>query len=244
MRKIEKAARDYIENVVQKAVSTTGGGGYNLMHVIADEGVTYLYKRPYPVQTLIPVEANKGKTASWDAIGPYESLAAAFGDEDPTLVEADMSTHNRTDTVKYMYAVGRLTKAVKLAGLAQIPTRDLKAIRIDIAQDSLRALRERSMLGVSRDVTNITNAFTPASSNEYKGIYELITANTSGNPDTGDQCWIDVSGSSVDTYCEIMQYLDKTYTYMAKFGMQPNIAICDYKTCWYHPARSCRVLQV
>lgn len=228
--KIEKAARDYIENVVQKAVSTTSGGGYNLMHVIADEGVTYLYKRPYPVQTLIPVEANKGKTASWDAIGPYNSLAAAFGDEDPTLVEADMVTYNRTDTVKYMYAVGRLTKAVKLAGLAQIPTRDLKAIRIDIAQDSLRALRERSMLGVSRDVTNITNAFTSASSNEYKGMYELITANTAGAPDTADQCWIDVSSSSVDTYGEIMQYLDTTYTYMTKFGMQPNLALCDYKT--------------
>ena len=228
--KIEKAAREYIETVIQKAVSTTGGGGYNLMHVIADEGVTYLYKRPYPVQTLIPVEANKGKTASWDAIGPYESLAAAFGDEDPTLVEADMTTYNRTDTVKYMYAVGRLTKAVKLAGLAQIPARDLKAIRIDLAQDSLRALRERSMLGVTRTVSDITNAFTAAAGTQYAGMYELITNNTAGNPDTGDQCWIDVSSSSVDTYGEIMQYLDKTYTYMNKFGMQPNLAICDYKT--------------
>ena len=228
--KIEKAAREYIDGIVKKAVSTTSGGGYNLMHVIADQDVTYLYKRPYPIQTLIPVEANKGKTASWDAIGPYESLAAAFGAEDPALTEADMTTYNRTDTVKYMYAVGRLTKAVKLAGLAQIPARDLKAIRIDLAQDSLRALRERSMLGVSRDVTSITNAWTAATSQQYKGMYELITSNTAGNPDTADQCWIDVSSSSVDTYGEIMQYLDKTYTYMNKFGMQPNIAICDMKT--------------
>lgn len=228
--KMEKAAREYVEGIIKKAESTTSAGGYPLMHVIADEQVTYLYKRPYPLQTLIPVEANKGKTASWDAIGPYESLSAAFGDEDPSLTESEIKTYNRTDTVKYMYAVGRLTKAVKLAGLAQIPARDLKAIRIDVAQDSMRALRERGMLGVSRDLTSITNAYTAASSNQYKGLYELITSNTAGNPETGDQCWIDVSSSSVDTYGEIMQYLDKTYTYMNKFGMQPNIALCDYKT--------------
>lgn len=228
--KIEKAAKAYLDGVIKKAESTTSAGGYPLMHVIADQEVTYLYKRPYPVQTLIPVEANKGKTAAWDAIGPYEIGSAAFGDEDPSLTESDLTTHTRTDTVKYMYAVGRLTKAVKLAGLAQIPARDVKAIRIDTAQDAMRALRERSMLGVSRDVTNVTNAWTSAASNQYKGMYELITANTAGNPDTGDQCWIDVSSSSVDTYGEIMQYLDKTYRYMVKYGMQPNIAICDYPT--------------
>ena len=228
--KINKAAREYIDGLIKKAESTTSAGGYPLMHVIADEQVTYLYKRPYPVQTLIPVEANKGKTASWDSIGPYELGSAAFGDEDPTLTESDLTTHNRTDTVKYMYAVGRLTKAVKLAGLSQIPARDMKAIRIDTAQDALRALRERSMLGVSRDVTNTTNAYTDATSSEYAGIYELIANNTAGNPTTGDQCWIDVSSSSVDTYGEIMQYLDKTYNYMVIYGMQPNLAICDYKT--------------
>jgi hypothetical protein len=129
-----------------------------------------------------------------------------------------------------MYAVGRLTKAVKLAGLAQIPARDIKAIRIDTAQDALRSLRERSMLGVDRDVTSTTNAWTAAASNQYKGMYELVTNNTAGNPTTGDQCWIDVSSSSVDTYGEIMQYLDKSYRYMVLYGMQPNLALCDYAT--------------
>jgi len=200
------------------------------MHVIADTDVTYLYKRPYPVQTLIPVEANKGKTASWDAIGPFDMGSAAFGDEDPILVESNIKAYTRTDTVKYMYAVGRLTKAVKLAGLAQIPARDIKAIRIDTAQDALRALRERSMLGVTRNVASYNNTFAPAAAGQYKGLYELITSNTSGNPTTGDQCWYDASSSSVDTYGEIMVWLDKTYNAMTLFHMRPNLAICDYKT--------------
>lgn len=228
--KIAKAAEEYTAEVIKKAESTTSGIGTAFMHVITDQEVTYLYKRPYPIQTLIPVEANKGKTASWDSIGPYEIGSAAFGSEDPDLTETDIVGHTRTDTVKYMYAVGRLTKAVKFAGLSQVPARDIKAIRIDVAQDAMRALRERSMLGVNRNVTDTTNAFTAAAATEYKGMYELITSNTSGAPGTGDQCWIDVSSSSVDTYGEIMQYLDMSYRYMVKYGMQPNLAICDYAT--------------
>src|SRR5690606_5229513 len=127
-------------------------------------------------------------------------------------------------------AVGRLTKAVKLAGLAQVPARDIKAIRIDVAQDAMRSLRERSMLGIDRNVSSVTNAWTAAAANEYNGMYELVTANTSGNPTTGDQWWYDVSSSSVDTYGEIMTYLDKTYDAMVLYGMRPNLAICDYKT--------------
>ena len=121
----------------------------NLMHVIADKDVTYLYKRPYPAQALIPTEANKGKTANFDIVGPYDFGSAAFGTEDQTFQESDITTYNRSQVIKYLYAVGRVTKAAQLAGLAQIPARDVLAIRIDAAQDALRALRERAILGVS-----------------------------------------------------------------------------------------------
>ena len=234
-KRVDKGVEDYISAVISKAdaiskADSTSSLGSSLMHVIADDKVTYLYKRPYPFQTLIPVEANMGKVANWDAIGPYEISSAAFGEEDPSLTESDMTAHNRSATIKFMYAVGRLTKAVKLAGLSQVPARDIKAIRIDIAQDALRSLRERSMLGVDRNVQSITNAFTSAAAIQYAGAYELITNNSSGAPTTGDQCWADVSASSVDTYGEIMQYLDTTYQDMTLFGMQPNVAMCDLKT--------------
>ncbi len=223
---IDKKVLGYLDGLLQKAESTTSTAGAALMHVIADEQVTYLYKRPYPVQALIPVEANKGKTASWDSVGPYEFGSAAFGSEDPSLTESDIVAHNRTDTIKYMYAVGRLTKAVKLAGLTQIPVRDVKAVRIDTAQDALRALRERSLLGVNRDVTNTTNAFVAAASNQYAGMYELITNAAS----YANVCYIDCTSLGVDTYGEIMIQLDNSYAAMTKMGMQPNLAICDYKT--------------
>ena len=197
----------------------------NLMHVIADQDVTYLYKRPYPVQALIPTEANKGKTANFDIVGPYDFGSATFGTEDQLFQESDITTYNRSQTIRYLFAVGRVTKAAQLAGLAQIPARDVLAIRIDAAQDALRALRERALLGVTLDVTSTSNAYRAAASttdNWYNGLYNIITANTGAS-----QSWITSNGG---TYDQIMADLDQTYRTMVKFAMQPNMALCDYRT--------------
>lgn len=214
---------DSIKKAMTAGTSSTTGS--YLMHVIADEGVTYMYKRPYPIQALIPVEANKGRQALWDVIGPYEFGSAGFGTEDQSFTESDITTHQRTDFIKYMYTVGRVTKAAQFAGLAQVPSRDMLAIRIDACQDALRALRERRMLGVTSDVSDTNFAFTSAAANEYAGLYQLITTNTSTT--TGNQCWISSTGN---TYKMIMNDLDTTYRYMLKFGMQPNLAVCDLRT--------------
>lgn len=222
--KMDKMAKQYAEQLLEKAETTTTS---NFMHTIYDDKAVYMYKMPLPIQAMIPVEANKGKVAAWDFMGPYDFGSAAFGAEDPNLQESTITSYNRTATIKYMYSVGRLTKAVKLAGLAQVPVRDIKAIRVDSAQEALRELRERRMLGVTSDVTNTTNAFTAADANEYAGMYELITNNTGSAP---TKTWVDVSSSSVDTYGEIMSYLDTTYNYMVRMKMRPNLAICDYKT--------------
>jgi hypothetical protein len=223
---MDKMTREYLDKVISKAETTTS----NLMHVIADEQVTYLYKRPYPFQALIPAQANKGKTALWDAVGPYGDMgSAAFGTEDPTLQESDMNAWNRTDTIKYMYSVGRLTKASKLAGLTQVPARDLKAIRVDMAQDSIRALRERTMLGVTRDLKSTSNEFVPAGPLEYKGVHELITDNV-GTGAVGAQLWVDVASSNVNTFQKLNEKLDETYNKLVLYGISPNLAFCDFPT--------------
>ena len=88
-------------NEVRKALTMATS---NLMHVIADKDVTYLYKRPYPAQALIPTEANKGRQANFDIIGPYDFGSAGFGTEDQSFTESDITTYNRTQTIKLMYA--------------------------------------------------------------------------------------------------------------------------------------------
>jgi hypothetical protein len=209
-------------NEIRKALTAATS---NLMHVIADQDVTYLYKRPYPLQALIPTEANKGKTANFDIVGPYDFGSSGFGTEDQSFTESDITTYNRSQNIKYLYAVGRVTKAAQLAGLAQIPARDVLAIRIDAAQDALRALRERALLGVTLDVSDTTNLFrsTVASTDiTYNGLYQMITSNTGTS-----KCW---KTSAAGTYDGIMADLDETYRNMVKYAMQPNLALCDYRT--------------
>jgi hypothetical protein len=223
---MDKMTRQYIDAVIKKADTTES----NLMHVIADEQVTYLYKRPYPFQSLIPVEANKGKWAAWDVIGPYDITSAYFGDEDPKLTETNMKAYNRFDRIRYMYTVGRLTKAAQLAGLTQIPARDLRAIRVDMAQDALRALRERSMLGVTRNLQSVKNYFETAGPLEYAGLSQIIKSNA-GTGVLKDKTWIDGSEvGGIKTFTDINFYLDEVYSKMVLYGMRPNLALCDYKT--------------
>ena len=216
---------EYAEGCEFKKAMTTAS---NLMHVIADQDVTYLYKRPYPFQAMIPTEANKGKTANFDIVGPWDLPGAGPGTEDQMFTEGDPSPYNRSQTVKYLYSVYRVTMASQLAGLAQVPARDLLSIRIDMAQDALRSLRERMMLGVNYSPTDTTMAFRSAVSSTniaYNGIYQIIQANTATAGSGAN--WVTSGGASYD---QINKDLDASYQAMAKYGFQPNIAFCDYQT--------------
>lgn len=208
----------------KKAMTTAS----NLMHVIADQDVTYLYKRPYPFQALIPSEANKGKTANFDIVGPWDLPGTSFGTEDQMFTEGDPSPYNRSQYIKYMYSVYRVTMAAQLAGLAQVPARDMLAIRIDMAQDALRSLRERALIGVNTSPTDTTMAFRAAvgaTNVSYNGVYQIIQANTKTAGSGAN--WVTSGGVSYD---QINKDLDTSYQAMAKYGFQPNIAFCDYQT--------------
>jgi hypothetical protein len=229
IRKADRENLDYLLDLdIQKATDTTS----NLMHVIADQNVAYLYKRAYPIQALIPTEANKGKTANWDAIAPFDLGSWGPITEDAELVDSSQAPYNRSQVVKYFATVFRVTKAAQFAGLAQIPPRDMLAIRIDAAQDAMRAGRERAMLGVNLSINDTNFAFRPTlslttdSTNLYfNGIYQMLQNNTSGA--TSNQTWVASSGNS---YNQINTDLGTTYRYMRKFGMMPNLAITDLRT--------------
>ncbi|MFA7121590.1 MAG: hypothetical protein WC277_08900, partial [Bacilli bacterium] len=176
MADVKKAVDDFMTEIDSVRKATTSSS--NLMHSISDNEVTMLFKKVYPASSLIPVEASIGKVTQWDAIGVNEAGTAFFGSEDPDLTESDMGDHTRTATNKIMYSVLRVTKMAYEAGKKQVPARDMMTIRSLAANEMLKNLRERSILGVTRDVAASTNAFQDAGPLEYAGIYELVTANT------------------------------------------------------------------
>ena len=226
---IKKAQQDFASELdaqlrastLKKATSTTSVS--NLMHNYSDEQVVMLFKKVYPAQALIPVEANHGKVAQWDAITKEGAGTAFFGSEDPNLTESDITDAIRTATCKIMYSVMRVTTMAKIAGQTQYPARDVMAIRTLAANEMIRNLRERSIIGVNRDVTNTTPTYTAASSLEYAGLYELITANTAA------PLYQTYSGGAA-TLDKIKPFLDESYRQMKLNGQNPNLALCDWKT--------------
>ena len=226
---IKKAQQDFASELdaqlrastLKKATSTTSVS--NLMHNYSDEQVVMLFKKVYPAQALIPVEANHGKVAQWDAITKEGAGTAFFGSEDPNLTESDITDAIRTATCKIMYSVMRVTKMAKIAGQTQYPARDVMAIRTLASNEMIRNLRERSIIGVNRDVTNTTPTYTAASSLEYAGLYELITANTAA------PLYQTYSGGAA-TLDKIKVFLDESYRQMKLNGQNPNLALCDWKT--------------
>jgi len=221
---VRKAQEAFVSEIDSVRKATTSAS--NLMHSISDDEVVMLFKKIYPASALIPVEVSIGKITQWDAIGPNEAGTAYFGSENPNLTDSEIQDHTRTAENKILYSVGGVTKMAYEAGKNQVPVRDMMAIRSLAANEMVRNLRERAILGVTRDVTSSSNVFTNATPLEYAGLHQLITANTGD-----DKTYVDVSGvdGGVKTMKEIDPYLDQVYENMISFSLTPNLALCSYK---------------
>lgn len=242
-QKIQKAKADILteidnitgsEDDITKAVTTSS----NLMHNYADQQVTILFKKILPVQTMIQTTANFGKYAEWDAIPPNGAGSAHFDDEDPEIVESDMDDITKMTPVKIMYSKGRLTKMVQIAGQTQKPARDLMAIRTMASNEMIKNLRERSVLGVTRDVKATTNSFAPATAKQYAGLFELITGYTAATGAATNTAPNYITATSfageTDPAKQWKTYLNpdlnESYRRMIYYGLQPDVLVTDYKT--------------
>lgn len=243
-KKISKAKMDLLdeidsimapENDIRKATTTTNT---NLMHSISDQQVTILFKKILPAQALFNVTACKGKYAQWDAVTPSGGGSAYFDGEDPELVESDLQDVTKMTPVKIMYSKGRLTKMAILAGEAQTPARDLMSIRTMASNEMIKQLRERSILGVNRDLSNTVNAFQPAGTLQYAGLYELITGHTAatGTRTHASPNWQAATSWSTETDVAVIwkKYLypdlNEVYRKMVYSNQVPDVMLTDYRT--------------
>lgn len=213
-----------------KALTATS----NWIHVIADDKISVLFLRPEPFQSVITTEAIKGKTARWDVAPPYGLMGTYAGTEDPIMTESDFPTYTRDMDIKYNYTVGRITDAAIRAGASAVPSRDMWAIATENALASHRAYRERSSLGITRNVKSINNSYEPATALEYDGIHALTT-NSSGTYQT----WINNTGhtnaiASTDTreqqIAKLESMLVESAQKMLVMGITPDFMMCDLDT--------------
>lgn len=213
-----------------KALTATS----NWIHVIADDKISVLFLRPEPFQAVLTTEAVKGRTARWDVAPPYGLMGTYFGTEDPVMTESDFPTYTRDADIKYMYTVGRVTDAAIRAGATAVPPRDMWAIATENALASHRATRERSALGVTRNVRSINNNYETATALEYDGIHTLVT-NSTGQYQT----WVNNTGhtnaiTSSDTneqqIAKLESMLVESAQKMLVMGITPDYMMCDLNT--------------
>ena len=229
---VEMANRANDPSLGAKALTSTSPW----LHAIADDKVSMLFLRPYPWQASIPVEAVRGKEVKFDVAQPYALMGGGFGTEDPTLTESDFEMKTRSDIVKYSYVTGRVTDAAMKEGATAYPPRDYWSIASENAVNSSRSIRERSMLGVTRNPQTIasSNVYEAATSLEYDGIHQMITRSTGAYSTWTNNLAQTAPITSVDTAAQAIVKLEDQLVQSAQkllvMGIQPNLMMCDMST--------------
>ena len=115
-----KGTRGLIKNAFEtgyKALTSTTGGagtaGYAMVPVFVDPRIVDLSRKYTPLVELIPRVTNKGLTADYNVITAKGGAFTAA--EDAALTETNDTYDRRSKSIKFLYAVGRVTGPARAA---------------------------------------------------------------------------------------------------------------------------------
>jgi hypothetical protein len=224
-QEIRKAKQDYLDQFAPDIKKGGNTSANSMVHATWDDEVTMLFKRAvHPIQAIILTEACLGKFAQWDAIGPDGGASAAYVSENPTFSGGEFTPGSRVEACKIAASDGYVTQMAQFAATNQVPARDPTAILTEACNESLRELKDRGLLGVSRDTNLGVTVYEDAPSLAFAGLYELI------NNNTADPNWINVAGSSINTWEKLEPYVQTVYLNMLQDKIVPDVALTDFPT--------------
>lgn len=219
---IRKAKADYLDDLdIRKAGNFSTN---SMVHATWDNEVTMLFKRAaHPIQALIPTEACLGKWAQWDAIGPDGGASAAYVGENPVFAGGEFTPGSRVEACKIAATDGYVTQMAQFSATAQVPARDPTAILTEACNEALRELKDRGLLGVSRDTALGVTVYEDAPALGFAGLYELI------NNNVADPNWV-TAAALTNTWEKLEPYIQTVYLNMLQDKIVPDVAICDFPT--------------
>lgn len=159
-----------MEGALQKApsASSTSGGtytGYGMLPPFLDPSIVDRTVRETPLVRLLPRRAVRGRSYVYNII--TAKAGAAFLPEDAALSEQVDTRSTGTGTMRFLYAVGRVTGVATASQTI-----------INIMAEDLR-VKTASMNEALEDT--IINGDNGTSPNEFDGFIQLITTNTTNN---------------------------------------------------------------
>jgi hypothetical protein len=219
-------------NPVFKALNTESGGsgtaGYALIPVFVDPRLVDRTRKETPLSTLLPRVTNRGITADYIVITAKGGAFTAA--EDASLSETTTTYDRGSKSIKYLYAIGRVTGQA----IAAVPGYNM---------DSIQGTSE--YLGSSFGSAAASNALQQevlVKTREIKELEENLlingdstTSGVSGNPDGTEFDGI-ISLQSTTNQKDLSSAaltlgdIDAGIKLAYDDGGRPNIAICDSST--------------
>lgn len=222
----------YLNMNLRKALTTTlatytGGTLPVLIPVYVDPEIIDLTRRATPLVELIPRVTNYGKTADYNQI---TALGSAFwAEEDASMTEVNDTYVRKSVTIKYGYAVGRVTGPMFAASkqyLASGGYVDALSLEVKNKTISLKRLEEETiLLGDASSNWTDYNGTTQVAAYSYNGLYQLITNANSNNLGGSSSYRTDMGGASLG-----IDNIRLAVRTPRTSGGEPNLIVVDYAT--------------
>jgi len=224
---IRKAKANFLDDLDKSTIRKAGNDSTNSMvHATWDSEVEMLFRRAvHPIQAIIRTEACLGKYAQWDAIGPTGGASAAYVGENPVFAGGEFTPGSRVEACKIAASDGYVTQMAQFSATAQIPARDPTAVLTETCNEALRELKDRGLLGVSRDTALGVTTYEDAPALAFPGIHELL------NNNVADPNWV-TAAAATNTWEKLEPYIQTVYLNMLQDKVVPDVAVCDFKT-WH-----------
>ena len=155
---------------IKKALSLAGTGA-NLVPVYVDPQIVDLTRKATPLVELTPRVANRGKTCDFNQISALGDVG--FQPEDASLSDASDTYVRKSQTIRFLYTVGRVTGPLMAASAEYI---DAFSQEVLMKTKQLRYYEEYALLNGRQAEANI-----PMNSNGFDGlIAQQAGASTTG----------------------------------------------------------------
>lgn len=211
------------DNIGLKALSSTTGGagtaGYALVPVYVDPKIIDQTRKYTPLCEIIPRVSNLGMTADYNIITAKGGGFTAT--EDSSLSETNTTYDRQSTSIKFMYAVGRVTGQARAAippyALAGFQAGAGQSMGSNFADSAAPNAKQLEVLVKARELKEleenlIVNGSVSGDATQFDGIIQLMsTTNTVGKSTT------DLDLDDINTAIQ----------YAFDDGGRPNIGICS-----------------
>jgi hypothetical protein len=211
--------RDVVIEKIEKALSLAGTGS-NLVPVYVDPQIVDLTRKATPLVELVPRVANRGKSVDFNQITALGDVG--FKPEDAPLADSSDTYARKTENIRFLYTVGRVTGPLMAASAEYI---DSFSQEVLMKTKQLRYYEEHGLLNGVQSASSTTGAGVPFNGSAYDGLLAQQAGSTTSNATTYTTDSNVTNGSALAL---TIQQIRADITAARNNGGEPKLIITDW----------------